>query len=174
MARPIPAGEGRIDGVRIGVAYDLVFLRSKTADVNGGVVAVCFVGSGVWLKPGPAMGALPSKFGVTGLAVPPAADTKRMTPSWFQDAQRPAVPSASVFAGPLGDIDLLQFAQRENPMDRLSGDQKGKAAFSVPSKARAESEPSGRTHNGLPARLSRTATATCSGILALPLATIPV
>jgi len=65
MARPIPAGEGRIDGVRIGVAYDLVFLRSKTADVNGGVVAVCFVGSGVWLKPGPAMGALPSKFGVT-------------------------------------------------------------------------------------------------------------
>lgn len=85
--------------------------------------------------------------------------------------------------GAAGDIDLLQFAQRKNPMDRLLGDQKGKAAFSVPSKARAESEPSGRTHNGLPAGLSRTATPTCSGILAgllkfglnsLPLATIPV
>src|SRR5436309_11949403 len=71
---------------------------------------------------------------------------KMIVPSSLQDPPRPMEASQRVCAGPPCASIFLSLASEKKPRERLSGDQKGKEAPSVPSNGRAERESSGRTH----------------------------
>src|SRR5207244_1429686 len=102
---------------------------------------------------------------VTGAGAPPAAGTRRITrwavakrivPSLFHVPPR-AGPSAlhSVCGGPPDTSSFLSFPCEKNARKRLSGDQKGDVAFSVPASDWTASESSGRTHrNVLPSTVA--------------------
>src|SRR5439155_2264781 len=81
---------------------------------------------------------------LTGVHVPPVAstrsrgpwDVKRITPSRFQaPGPPPPIPVShkTWTAPPLAGM-VLSFPSAKNPMERLSGDQKGSVALSVPDK----------------------------------------
>src|SRR6202521_6358131 len=69
-----------------------------------------------------------------------------MPPSRFHVPPRPVVASQSVNGGPPEASIFLSLHTAKNPMNRLSGDQKGKAAPSVPARGWGCNESSGRTH----------------------------
>src|SRR5207245_1989764 len=71
---------------------------------------------------------------------------KMIVPSWFQLPPRAMEVSQMVSGGPPCASIFLSLESAKNPMERLSGDQKGKEAPSVPSRGRADRESSGRTH----------------------------
>ena len=65
-------------------------------------------------------------------------------------ARRRNCGSASVFTDPLSMSIRFSLLSAKNAIDRLSGDQNGKIACSVPARAWARVVPSGRTHNCVP------------------------
>jgi hypothetical protein len=83
---------------------------------------------------------------VTGSGLPPLADTRssgpslkplnRMTPSAFQVPPRPWATSQIAVGNPPSTSTRLSFPAAKNPIDRLSGDQKGYVASSVPGMTR--------------------------------------
>src|SRR6516225_11540067 len=94
---------------------------------------------------------------VTTLASPPAAATREsgpvvaantITPSWFHVPPRGASSVLqTVRGGPPPTAIFLSLASAKNAIQRLSGDQNGSVAFSVPASGCATSESTGRTHN---------------------------
>src|SRR5580698_3167774 len=92
---------------------------------------------------------------VTGTGVPPPAFTrisgdcvlaeKRITPSAPHAPPRPKGASATTCTEPLKST-VFNLPSAKNPSDRLSGDQKGKTAFSLPDRMCASNESIGRTH----------------------------
>src|SRR5262249_7111163 len=78
----------------------------------------------------------------------PVTDDTRITPSLFH-APPPPMPmlSHSVSTPPPAMSTRLSFASSANAIQRLSYDQNGKKALSVPARGCAVSESSGRTHN---------------------------
>src|SRR2546428_9089174 len=104
---------------------------------------------------------------VTPLGVPPAADiccsapalsgAKTITPSRFQAPPRAKGASQSVSAGPPAASIFLSFPSAKNPTKRLSGDQNGNEAPSVPVSACAESPSRERTQRiSLPSAVGAT------------------
>src|SRR4029077_16146330 len=69
-----------------------------------------------------------------------------MIPSRFQAPPRPVGASERVNGGPPEASIFLSLPPAKNPMNRLSGDQKGKPAPSVPARGCACNESRGRTH----------------------------
>src|SRR5206468_1724172 len=94
----------------------------------------------------------------TGVAIPPAwgmrnsppLDVPKMiTPLRFHEPPAPEVPgtSQSDCAGPPEASIFFSLSFTKKPMKRLSGDQKGYLAPSVPGNSCAERESSERTHS---------------------------
>src|SRR6267142_189124 len=71
---------------------------------------------------------------------------KMIVPSWFQLPPRAMEVSQMVSGGPPCASIFLSLESAKKPMERLSGDQKGKESPAVPSRGRADRESSGRTH----------------------------
>lgn len=72
----------------------------------------------------------------------------RITPRWFQAPPRGVLASSqSVWAGPPSTAILLSLVVVKKPRARLSGDQNGKAAPSVPATGRALKVSIGRIHS---------------------------
>src|ERR1700730_15242269 len=71
-------------------------------------------------------------------------DAKRIPPSRFQVPPRLPGASQMVWGGPPEASIFLSFPSAKKPMKRLSGDQKGKEAFSVSGRGCIESESNGR------------------------------
>ena len=76
----------------------------------------------------------PTVIAVTGVALPPAADTrssgpaivaKRMTSSWFQVPPSPSGASVTFCTFPLARSSAFSWRSAKNAMLRLSGAQKG-------------------------------------------------
>src|SRR5215510_6701179 len=87
-----------------------------------------------------------------------------ITPSTFHAPPDPWGASHSVCAGPPVASIFLSLPPEENTMKRLSGDQKGKVASSVPASGCAVSELSARTHSRvLPSEVPRRTTRLPSG-----------
>jgi len=63
--------------------------------------------------------------------------------------------SQSVWGGPPAVSILLSFPSAKNPMNRLSGDQKGNDGFSVPASGSTERESTGRIQRRFLPELSR-------------------
>ena len=90
-----------------------------------------------------------------GTAVPPAAETrwigslawpsKRMTPSELHVPSEPVGASQIFCGGPPVTSTFFNLPSATNPRKRLSGDQKGRVAPSVPARGCAASAFSGRT-----------------------------
>src|SRR5262245_15183212 len=78
---------------------------------------------------------------------PSAFGEKRITPSRLHAPPRGLPAFASVCTAPPSISIRLSLPSAKNPSDRLSGDQKGKVAPSVPGSGRAERESRGRSHN---------------------------
>ena len=90
---------------------------------------------------------------------PPSAETRRIgLPGLAEKTIVPLVVpgaserqrnsrAASVFTDPLSISIRFSLLSAKNAMDRLSGDQNGEIACSVPARAWARVVPSGRTHN---------------------------
>src|ERR1700730_6103459 len=103
---------------------------------------------------------VPSFAAVASLAVPPlagmrkmaeeAAGANRMVPSGPQLPPLPRGASASVRTAPPLASTVFNLPAPKKPMYRLSGDQKGKVASSVPASGCAEGELRERTHNCAP------------------------
>src|SRR5439155_21258130 len=74
---------------------------------------------------------------------------KMITPSRFQAPPRKAGASASVVAGPPETSIFFSFPPAENPIKRLSGDQKAWTPSSVPGRGWAFSESSERIQSCL-------------------------
>src|SRR5262245_10553092 len=72
-----------------------------------------------------------------------------ITPSRFHDPPRGTAAVHSVLTGPPVASILFSLPPAKNPMKRLSGDQNGKAASSVPASGCALKASSGRTHKRL-------------------------
>src|SRR5687768_4924654 len=90
--------------------------------------------------------------------------TNRITPSRFQLPPLPSDASASVCGGPPEASIFFNFRSAKNPTNRLSGDQKGFEAPSVPASGRAEAPESGWTHSKLvPEEVATNATRRPSG-----------
>src|ERR1700719_2243027 len=70
-----------------------------------------------------------------------------MTPSGLHAPPRPEIASAIVSAGPPVTSIRLSLRSAKNATERLSGDQKGNIAFSVPASGCATGDSSGRTHS---------------------------
>src|SRR5437867_7137313 len=68
-----------------------------------------------------------------------------MTSSLFQVPPRPAA-SANVVTNPLPTSIRFSFPSAKKPIERLSGDQNGNAAFSVPTSGRVSADSSERSH----------------------------
>src|SRR5664279_6252946 len=89
------------------------------------------------------------------MGVPPLALTRirgacglgenRITPSGPHVPPRPSATSQTANGEPLLRSIVFSFVSAKNPSERLSGDQKGKIAFSVPGITRASSTFMGRT-----------------------------
>ena len=79
---------------------------------------------------------------IRGVCVP-AENT--ITPPGPQAPPRPNGASAITCAEPPFKSTVFNFPSAKNPSERLSGDQKGKIAFSVPGTTRTTSESMGRT-----------------------------
>jgi len=69
-----------------------------------------------------------------------------MTPSLLHAPPRPLLASQTVCGGPPSALTLRNLPPAKNPISRLSADQKGYMASSVPGKARAFAEFSGSTY----------------------------
>ncbi len=91
------------------------------------------------------MAASPPVAGIRKISVP-APVVKRIVPSEFHDPPA-AKASVNVFADPPSMSIRLRFPSAKNPMERLSGDQNGSCALSVPASGCAETESTARTHN---------------------------
>src|SRR5258708_30935562 len=74
------------------------------------------------------------------------AGVRRMSPSLFHVPPRPSEASQMVNGGPPEDSIFLSLPPAKNAMKRLSGDQKGYVAPSVPAKGCACEESRGRIH----------------------------
>jgi len=76
-----------------------------------------------------------------------ACDAKTTVPSGNQVAPRAAPALAMVAGGPPESSMRFSLPSAKKPTDRLSGDQKGRSAPSVPGNRRASIESTGRVHN---------------------------
>jgi len=85
----------------------------------------------------------------------------RMTPSLLHAPPRPLLASQMVCGGPPSAPTLRNLPPAKNPISRLSGDQKGYMASSVPGKARAVAEFSARTYSKTLPFSSRAVKARC-------------
>src|SRR5215831_14305099 len=93
----------------------------------------------------------------------PVNDPKTITPSEFQVPPLLKGASQRVSTGPPAAETFFSLLSTKNPMYRLSGDQNGSVAPSVPASACAWSESSGRTHIWLPSPIVAMATYRPSG-----------
>src|SRR5712691_9764422 len=82
-----------------------------------------------------------------------------MTLSLFQEPPPGLTTSASTTGGPLAAFTFFSFPPAKNPIDRLSADQNGNCARSVPGSGRAVTLENGRTQSiGIPPLLASNAT----------------
>ena len=112
----------------------------------------------------------------SAVALPPAAGTRNrpcpltantISPFLLQVPPRPAPASQRVNAGPPARSIFFSLPSAKNAMERLSGDQKGSTAPSVPVSARAESESRSRTQSwSLPSSVATKARRRPSGEIA--------
>src|SRR5262244_1287951 len=72
-----------------------------------------------------------------------------INPSRFQEPPRGTAAMHNVRTGPPVASTLFNLPPAKKPMKRLSGDQKGSCASSVPTRGCALTASSGRTHNRL-------------------------
>ena len=73
---------------------------------------------------------------------------KMIVPSLFHAPPRgTGATDTSVFTDPPSMSMRFSLLSAKNPMDRLSGDQNGRDARSVPANGRADGESSDRSHN---------------------------
>ena len=77
---------------------------------------------------------------------PPALMPKTMVPSRFQAPPAPPNASHKLCAGPPATAIFFSLSSVKKPMKRLSGDQKGKCALSVPGRRCDSSASSARSH----------------------------
>src|SRR5512143_4258014 len=75
-----------------------------------------------------------------------AAGAKRIVPSRFQDPPSPLSASQTVRIAPPAASTRFSFPSAKKPIERLSGDQKGKKALSAPATGCAAAESSSRSH----------------------------
>src|SRR5580698_2008002 len=77
------------------------------------------------------------------------AGENRITPPGPQAPPRPRGASLTIWVEPPSRSTVLSLPSAKNPRERLSGDQKGKVALSVPGSSRASTVLVGRTQSAI-------------------------